>query len=70
MTLGRSVFCYLGYDIKWQQHVPAIHQYISVCACIYLSLQSPAVEQVLDILMEILSWEIAEVVSLCLPRGL
>jgi len=27
-------------------------------------------EQVLDILMDILSWEIAEVVSPCLPRGL
>jgi len=35
-----------------------------------LSLQSSAVEQVLDILIDILSWEIAEVVSLCLPRGL
>jgi len=35
-----------------------------------LSLQSSAVEQVLDILMDILSWEIAEVVSPCLPRGL
>ena len=35
-----------------------------------LSLQSSAVEQVLDILMDILSWEIAEVVSLCLPHGL
>ena len=35
-----------------------------------LSLQSSAVEQVLDILMDILSWEIVEVVSSCLPRGL
>jgi len=37
-----------------------------------LSLQSSAVEQVLDILMDmdILSWEIAEVVSPCLPCGL
>ena len=35
-----------------------------------LSLQSSAVEQVLHILMDILSWEIAEVVSPCLPRGL
>jgi len=35
-----------------------------------LSLQSSAVEQVLDILMDILSWEIAEVLSPCLPRGL
>ena len=35
-----------------------------------LSLQSSAVEQVLDILMDILSWEIAEVVSPCLPGGL
>ena len=35
-----------------------------------LSLQSSAVEQVLDILMDILSWETAEVVSPCLPRGL
>ena len=35
-----------------------------------LSLQSSAVKQVLDILMDILSWEIAEVVSHCLPRGL
>jgi len=40
--------------------------YYSLC----LSLQSSAVEQVLDILMDILSWEIAEVVSPCLPRGL
>jgi len=38
---------------------------------LYLSsLQSSAVEQVLDILMDILSWEIAEVVFPCLPRGL
>ena len=35
-----------------------------------LSLQSSAVEQVLNILMDILSWEIAEAVSLCLPLGL
>ena len=35
-----------------------------------LSFQSSAVEQVLDILMDILSWEIAEVVSPCLPRSL
>ena len=35
-----------------------------------LSLQCSAVEQVLDILMDILSWEVAEVVSPCLPRGL
>ena len=35
-----------------------------------LSLQSSAVEQVLGILMDILSWEIADVVSPCLPRGL
>ena len=35
-----------------------------------LSLQSSAVEQVLDILMDILSWEIAKVVSPYLPRGL
>ena len=35
-----------------------------------LSLQSSAVEQVLDIIMDILSWEIAEVVSPCLPRDL
>jgi len=35
-----------------------------------LSLQSSAVEQVLDILMDIVSWEIAEVVSPCLPRSL
>jgi len=35
-----------------------------------LSLQSSAVEQVLGILMDILSWEIAEVVSPCLSRGL
>jgi len=35
-----------------------------------LSLQSSAVEQVLDIVMDILSWEIAEVVYPCLPRGL
>ena len=35
-----------------------------------LSLQSSAVEQVLYILMYFLSWEIAEVVSHCLPRGL
>jgi len=34
------------------------------------SLQSSAVEQVLDILTDILSCEIAEVVSPCLPRGL
>jgi len=34
------------------------------------SLQSSAVEQVLDILLDILSWEIAEVVSPCLPHGL
>jgi len=37
---------------------------------ISLSLQSSAVEQVLDILTDIRSWEIAEVVSPCLPRGL
>jgi len=37
---------------------------------VFLSLQSSAIEQVLDILMDILSWEIAEVVSSCLPRGL
>jgi len=37
---------------------------------LFLSLQSSAVEQVLDIPMDILSWEIAEVVSPCLPRGL
>jgi len=36
-----------------------------------VSLQSSAIEQVLDIhIMNILSWEIAEVVSPCLPRGL
>ena len=35
-----------------------------------LSLQSSAVEQILDILTNILSWEIAEVVSPYLPRGL
>jgi len=35
-----------------------------------ISLQSSAVEQVLDILMDILSLEIAEVVFPCLPRGL
>ena len=35
-----------------------------------LSLQSSAVEQVLDTLMDILSWEIAKVVSPCLPCGL
>jgi len=34
---------------------------------LHLSLQSSAVEQVLDILMDILSWEIARVVSPCLP---
>ena len=34
-----------------------------------VSLQSSAVEQVLDILMDILSWEIAKVVSPCLPGG-
>jgi len=34
------------------------------------SLQSSAVEQFLDILMDILSREIAELVSPCLPRGL
>ena len=35
-----------------------------------LSLQYSAVEQVRDILMDILSWEIAGVVSPCLPCGL
>jgi len=35
-----------------------------------LFLQSSAVEQVLDILMDILSWETAKVVSPCLPRSL
>ena len=35
-----------------------------------LSLQSSAIEQVLYILMDILSWEIPEVVSPCLPHGL
>jgi len=35
-----------------------------------LSLQCSAIEQVLDILTDILSWEIAEVVSPCLPRSL
>jgi len=35
-----------------------------------VSLQSSAVEQVLDILMDILSSEIAKVVSPCLPHGL
>jgi len=38
--------------------------FLSVC------LQSSAVEQVLDILMDILSCEIAEVVSPCLSHGL
>jgi len=37
---------------------------------LYLCLQSSAVEQVLYILMDILSWEMAEVVSPCLSRGL
>ena len=35
-----------------------------------LSLQSSAVEHVLDILMDMLSWEIAKVVSPCLTCGL
>jgi len=35
-----------------------------------LSLQSSTIEQVLDILIGILSWEIAEVVSPCFRRGL
>jgi len=35
-----------------------------------LFLPSSAVEQVLNILMDILSWEIAEVVSPCLPSSL
>jgi len=43
---------------------------VTVSLSLSLSLQSSAVEQVLDILMDILSWEIAEVVSPCLPRGL
>ena len=49
---------------------------ISIClypvshALFSLSLQSSAVEQVLDILMDILSWEIAEMVSPCLPCSL
>jgi len=37
---------------------------------ISLSLQSSAIEQVLDILMDILSWEIAKVVSPCLTCSL
>jgi len=43
---------------------------IIIIIIISVSLQSSAVEQVLDILMDILSWDIAEVVSPCLPRGL
>jgi len=41
-----------------------------VSLSLFLSLQSFAVEQVLDILMDILPWEIAVVVSPCFPRGL
>ena len=49
----------------------SVHVYSMAVAWHALSsLQSSAVEQVLDILMDILSWEIAEVVSPCLPRGL
>jgi len=47
----------------------AVVRHVANCY-ISLSLQSSATEQVLDILMGILSWEIAEVVSPCLPRGL
>jgi len=42
----------------------------SCCDWCGLSLQSSAPEQVLDILLDILSWEIAEVVSPCTPHGL
>jgi len=41
----------------------------NVMTSLSLSLQSSAVEQVLDIVMDILSWEIAKVVSACLSRG-
>jgi len=44
--------------------------YLMRLISLFLSLQSSAVEQVLDILMDILYLEIAEVVSPCLPRGL
>jgi len=50
--------------------VQSQHRYDNNSLIFSLSLQSSAVEQVLDILMDILSWEIAEVVSPCLPRGL
>ena len=40
------------------------------CFSLSFSLQTSAVQQVLDILMDIMSWKIAKVVSPCLPRGL
>jgi len=49
-----------------QEEHPAYKNWAMRCIS---SLQS-AVEQVLDILMDILSWEIAKVVSPCFPRGL
>jgi len=52
-------------NVYLQLHTDTMHS-----IPISLSLQSSAVEQVLDILMDVLSWEIAKVVSPCLPRGL
>jgi len=47
-----------------------VHSILNEQRMLFLSIQSSAVEQVLDILIDILSWEIADVVSPCLPRGL
>ena len=59
-------------NFSYQWHVFNLKLYFVSFAVyqifISLSLQFSAVEQVLDIQMDTLSWEIAEVVSPCLPR--
>ena len=62
-------------SLEWTAgYLSAVNEWLSY-TCLWLlilsllSLQSSAVEQVLDILMDILSWDIAEVVFPCLPRG-
>jgi len=66
MVTTRSYACHRTYP---PQPITVFSRFTHAIS-LSLSLQSSAVEQVLDILMDILSWEIANVVFPCLPRGL
>ena len=53
--------CTLEHPVNWEEEQGR---------CNSATLPDSTAEQVLDILIDILSWEIAEVVSACFPRGL